>query len=110
MVQRQQVQEVELREQQLQELAQELEFQPQRLESLVELEPVPPERERLGRTHHQQSRQALLRQEQFDQLVQQFFVMFLQQVKEFLYQLCQLKLLGVVHQRSRDHLRLLTNE
>ena len=44
------------------------------------------------------------------QSAQQFFVEYLQQVMESLYQLCQLKLLEVAHQHLHDPLRLLTNE
>jgi IS4 transposase len=48
--------------------------------------------------HRLQLLQALLRQERFDQSVQQSFAEFRKLAKGSLYQPCQLKLLGAAHQ------------
>jgi hypothetical protein len=84
----------------------------QQLVLVVELLAQQPEQLVRGQMqqHHRQLLPTLLRREQSDQSAQQSSAEFLRQVKESLYQLCQLKLLEVAHQHLHDHLRLLTNE
>jgi hypothetical protein len=97
-----------------------LQVQAQRLLQLVELEPVPPEWKSLARTPQVQVLQLRRLQirlvqdehqlEQLYQLQHQLLGEFLQLVKEFQYQLCQLKLPEVLHLRQQSHQHFLTNE